>query len=229
MKKLFAVILFFLIIFAPCFSMADVLEYQNENELVVLTNLIQVEVKDRYCYYIDITKGYAKKNTIVFASDQKIKYRVISASKEKKIRLIQSQSENLWNGEIRLVSGEKIRAAGLNLSYSLSKDRTRSKRYSLFKNNQVCMTDSDMVLRKFYLSHITEIQFFNNSKTIGISLLNGSKIRGTFFCAQGHSKRENFVLSGIETDRLHYFEIPMGNIDRINPQDQTGSFVAEYK
>lgn len=204
------------LLFFPLPAAADTLiKYQENAAAIHLSGLLDAQISSDKCSVVSLKNGCAIKQILCSESFTDSNYRVIQTSVEQKKRIVKNHPHKMWNGVVELHSGEYFSVVAMRISYSLSNDRFSGKRYPLFKNNHICITDESNCLRKISLKSIRSLQFSHSGRQIEILLTNNKRLRGSFFCQKGLSKRENFQLSGIKADSMTYFEIPLNGLKLI--------------
>ena len=220
----------FCILAFPLDIKADTLiKYDEKNSLVIFTDLLDARIGENHCCYIDLSRGFADKKQVSIHADKNVEYKVIHSTYDQNRQALQERSDKMWSGLVELKSGDVFSATAMRISYSLSGDNAPNKRYTLLKKKSICLTDDENALREIDFNDIQMMHFFHSGKTIKVETFKNQSVRGTVFCRKDRSKKENFLLTGVYTDSLIFFEIPIKSLKSIDFGIQHPSVLANVQ
>jgi hypothetical protein len=207
-------------------SFADTIEYQDKDEYIVLTNLVDVQQKEDHYSFVDVSKGYARQQTLSINGNKKSGHRVIPSSTGQIRTYIQTHMSKMWNGSVTTSSGKRIDLLGMRLSYMEFQSGQLEKESHLFKEKSACITDENNIPIEFDIKRINEIQFLKSATEAEIRTTDKSVVRISFPCSQDYSNYGDYQLTGVSADTLRYVTLSISTISTIVTDRKNQSLLA---
>ncbi|MCP3875321.1 MAG: hypothetical protein GY699_19475 [Desulfobacteraceae bacterium] len=216
MLKKIIIHLTILLFFSPLILKADTLEYQQNEEFVIVVDVMDVVIwKNKKGYsYIDISKGYAYKKHVPVDFSKSQNFKINVSSEQNKKRVVADLMKETWNGDIQLSSGELKRFTATSIKCTTVKNNSEQKVKFLVKNGQISIADLDNSIRKINIKNIKKMDFLNKGSSIKIFLKNDF-FDSNLSRSNNPSIKKDIVISGIDLDLMNYFELPIEKIKKI--------------